>query len=297
MNKERISSICLTPFLSGVIKKFIAFPRYKLQLRVCRKGYSSYEALYRQKILFVAGLPKSGTTWLEKMLFSLPGFHEIMIPEAVYYEQKNGGSHDFNIPENTISRLNRSLAVLKLHVHGSINNVLVLEKAKINYVVIFRDLRDVAVSYFYYVRNTPWHPEHKRYMRLPTVQDGLMEFGKVLLPAYKEWVDSWQLNGTGRCMIVRYEDMRADTFNVFSRILGHFQIDLSEDEIKSIIEENSFKALTKGRKEGQDDSSSFFRKGVTGDWKNHFNDDLKDLYKAEIGDFLIKNGYEKDLNW
>lgn len=41
----------------------------------------------------------------------------------------------------------------------------------------------------------------------------------------------------------------------------------------------------------------FFRKGIIGDWKNHFKDYHKDLFKEIAGDLLIKEGYEKDLNW
>lgn len=297
MKSEKFAKNFLTPFLAGKVKNIIAYPRFKQQIRLCKDGFKQYSGRYSQITLFVAGLPKSGTTWLEKMLYSLPGFHEVMIPEAVYYEQKNVGSHDFDFPENTISRLDKALSVLKLHVHGSPNNVRILEKAEVNYVVIFRDLRDVAVSYYYYVRNTPWHPEYKRYQYLPTIQDGLKEFGRELLPAYKKWVDSWQENGTERCLIIKYEEMRADTLNVFERVLNHFQIDLSQDEVNRIVENNSFKSLTKGRMEGEDDSGSFFRKGVSGDWKNHFNEDLKEMYKNEIGDFLIQYGYESDLNW
>jgi hypothetical protein len=297
VNKEKLAQKYLTPFWAGKIKNLIAYPRYRMQLRKCREGFRQHGLRYDQKILFVAGLPKSGTTWLEKMLYSLPGFHEVMIPEAVYYEQAHTGSHDFDFPKNTFSRLKNALVVLKLHVHGSANNAGILEQAELNYVVIFRDLRDVAVSYFFYVKNTPWHPEYARYKDVSSCTEGLYLFAENILPAYHRWVESWSAVSSARCLIVKYEEMRADSLNVFSKILKHYKIQLPADEVQQILDRNSFKALSKGRSEGQGDAGSFFRKGISGDWKNHFNEELKAIYKKEIGDFLIKYEYEKDLNW
>ena len=42
---------------------------------------------------------------------------------------------------------------------------------------------------------------------------------------------------------------------------------------------------------------SFFRKGNVGDWKNYFTEEHKELFKKEIGQLLIEEGYEKDLEW
>lgn len=297
MNLEKIARNYLTPGLSSVIKNTIARPRFNKQLAKAKLGYREFGKNYNQNVLFVAGLPKSGTTWLEKMLFTLPGFSEIMIPEAVYFEQNNIGSHHYDFPKNTISRLKDSLSVLKLHVHGSKNNVDILHEANLNYVVLFRDLRDVAVSYFFYVKNTPWHPEYKQYKKIEKTADGLRLFAKNLLPAYKEWILSWSRVNDKRCLIIKYEDLKTDTTKHFTQILHHYGINLSAGEISAVVEKNSFKNLAEGRKEGTSDSSSFFRKGISGDWKNHFDKELISIYKEEIGELLIEFNYEKDLNW
>src|SRR5204863_1013571 len=90
----------IPPFIAPSAKKIIAYPRYYSQLRKCRSRYNEYKESYSQTTLFIAGLPKSGTTWFEKMLSSLPGFSDIMIPEAVTYEQAHKESHSFNFPSN-----------------------------------------------------------------------------------------------------------------------------------------------------------------------------------------------------
>ena len=40
-----------------------------------------------------------------------------------------------------------------------------------------------------------------------------------------------------------------------------------------------------------------FRSGLIGDWQNHYDDELKELFKKESGDQLIQFGYEKDFDW
>lgn len=59
----------------------------------------------------------------------------------------------------------------------------------------------------------------------------------------------------------------------------------------------SFNKLAGGRKQGEENTNSHYRKGARGDWKNHFNDQHKSVFKEKYGDLLIKLGYEKDNNW
>lgn len=40
-----------------------------------------------------------------------------------------------------------------------------------------------------------------------------------------------------------------------------------------------------------------FHKGVSGAWKEYFNEENKQLFKDLLGDVLIELGYEKDYNW
>ena len=38
-------------------------------------------------------------------------------------------------------------------------------------------------------------------------------------------------------------------------------------------------------------------KGKAGTWKEYFNDDHKDIFKAKFRDLLFKQSYESDDNW
>ncbi len=45
------------------------------------------------------------------------------------------------------------------------------------------------------------------------------------------------------------------------------------------------------------DPTSFYRKGVAGDWKNLFDERDKEIYKEEAGELLIRLGYENNGSW
>jgi hypothetical protein len=294
---ENLTRRYLPPPAARLAKRFAVHPRFAAQAQACREGFKEFGHLYPQKILFVAGLPKSGTTWLEKMVASWPGFHELLIPDVAAHELRTGGSHDYDLPANTFTRMKGMLVLSKMHVHGSPNNAKVLRDSGINYAVLFRDLRDVAVSNAFYVRNTPWHPEYPHYAGKDT-QACLEAFAKRTLPAYAEWVRSWQRNrDSERSVILRYEELLADPRECLRQIATLFQLDASDERINEIVEANSFKRMSGGRDQGQDDGKQFVRKGVAGDWVNHFDDRLRAVYKDAIGDFLIEFGYEEGTDW
>ena len=47
-----------------------------------------------------------------------------------------------------------------------------------------------------------------------------------------------------------------------------------------------FEANTKGRRAGVEDTASHYRKGVAGDWENHFDDEVTATFREVTGDLL-----------
>jgi hypothetical protein len=284
-------------WVARTAKRLGAYPRYLMQARACRTGFDKFGGMYEQNALFVAGLPKSGTTWLKKMLTTYPGFHELLIPDVTEYEMANDGSHDYDLPPDMFARLKDMLVVTKMHVHGSLHNVRLLREAGVKYVVLYRDLRDVAVSHCFYVRQTPWHPEYPVYRDL-SVLEGLATFTDQLLLPFSDWVRSWHQNRDPEMsLMVQYEEMLLDTVGVMTRVAEHFQLDSSHETIEKIVEAHRFKRLSGGRDRGQLSENSFLRKGKSGDWRNHFTPELRSTYQRLIGDFLIEFGYERGRDW
>ena len=261
--------------------------RFKKALKQGRLCFKQYGRFYPNHILFVAGLPKSGTTWLENMLSAFSGYTIIPDPEITKWGYARGESHSFELSMKYFENIEDSLSLVKVHCHGSQNNVNILKQLNIPYCIMYRDLRDAAVSYVFYVKRTPWHPEFPLYKNMD-IKSGLKHFGNTFLSEWKDWIVEWIKNRDKSCsMVIKYEDLVTNTVNVFRDVVSLYN--LPEENLEEIVQSHQF---PKTKKKG-----NFFRKGRTGDWKNHFDDEIKLIFKSRIADFLIQEGYEKDSGW
>lgn len=96
---------------------------------------------------------------------------------------------------------------------------------------------------------------------------------------------------------VRYEDLLGRPEAEVGRILRLLGADDGGETVKRCVEAASFERLSGGRARGEEDSSSFFRKGVAGDWRSFFTEEDRRIFKQEAGDLLIELGYERDDRW
>ena len=60
--------------------------------------------------------------------------------------------------------------------------------------------------------------------------------------------------------------------------------------MRSCVQRASFRALS-GREAGDEDLSSHLRKGIVGDWKNHFGEAALSRFEAVAGPLLQELGY------
>jgi hypothetical protein len=289
---ERIAKRRLPPPVARALKRGGVYPRYWAQCRAARVGYRQYGERYPHPVLFIAGLPKSGTTWLKKMVASYPGYTEVLIPEVTRWEMDHGGSHDFDLPQGALRRFREMLVVTKMHVHGSPRNVRELHESGVPCVILYRDLRDVAVSHYYYVRQTPWHPEQPAYARL-SLDEALDHFRVTLLDPFADWIRSWRAHhDPARALALRYEDLLADTAGSLQRVAAHFGLPADPAIIEQVVDAHSFSRLSGGRGRGEEGTDSFFRKGVAGDWRTSFSPRMARLYAERIGPLMQELGYE-----
>jgi hypothetical protein len=95
---------------------------------------------------------------------------------------------------------------------------------------------------------------------------------------------------------IRYEDLMLDTPAVFGRVLEFLGAGSEERVIERCLRSSSFERAS-SRSQGEEDSDSFFRKGVVGDWRDVFTDRDRELYKDLAGERLVEFGYEKSCDW
>lgn len=69
------------------------------------------------------------------------------------------------------------------------------------------------------------------------------------------------------------------------------------ERLLGIVHDHRFSNFAGGRKEGQTDEKSHYRKGVAGDWKNHFTPEHVAHFKEVYKDLAERLGYESRADW
>lgn len=174
-----------------------------------------------------------------------------------------------------------------------------LPKAWKRFIVI-RDLRDTLVSAYFSIKYS-----HQTIVpRLAKWRDALQEMDEAqgLLFLMDEWLpasaqiqESWQQS---KEPIYRYEDLLENDLDILETILlKDCQLPLETARFRQIVLECRFDRVSGGRKRGEENVMAHERKGVAGDWRNHFSRQVTQTFKERFATLLIKTGYEVDANW
>jgi len=255
--------------------------------RRLQREWNQRRYAYPVRNLLVIGQQKSGTTWLERMLCSVPGYMRWK-PRGIKFEQADLDGAQL-VPDPA------GYTVSKVHTRPTPENLDVVRATGRPYVVLVRDLRDICVSWSHYVRVTPAHPCH--HLKDVPVPEAMHWFIEHRLDDYVWWQAEWRRRVDPELgLLARYEDMLADTPGVFGAILDHFRIDLTPAQREAIVDAQRFSRVT-GRAPGQEDKSSFNRKGISGDWRNHFTPEHRAAFDRVAGSRFAETGYELGVDW
>jgi len=92
---------------------------------------------------------------------------------------------------------------------------------------------------------------------------------------------------------LRYEDLLADTPGQARRLLEFIGADARREIVGRCVEASSFEAMSGGRRRGEEDVTSFVRKGAAGDWRLWFTDDQAARFDESAGTMLDMLGYPR----
>jgi Sulfotransferase domain len=166
--------------------------------------------------------------------------------------------------------------------------------------IIIRDLRDTLISLYFSLKVShrtinESMEKSRQLLNSMDIEEGLkyMIMNNWLHPnteIQKSWIKSGE-------RIIRYEELLKNDLEIFEKLLiDEFKMPIQKERLAKVVEGLRFETKT-GRKPGTEDIKSHERKGIEGDWKNYFTDEIKDLFKKQYNEILVSTGYEKDMNW
>ena len=164
---------------------------------------------------------------------------------------------------------------------------------------VMRDPRDYLVSLYYSLKIS-----HRLNPRIAVARENLLHLPeeeglKMLIERMGEYgqmaaLHSWQegRGGDERLRLFRYEDLTGDKqFAAWEQLFLHCDIRIPAAQLRAVLEDNAFSKLTKGRERGIEDVTAHLRKGVAGDWKNHFTPAVKKKFRETTGTLVEQLGY------
>jgi hypothetical protein len=163
--------------------------------------------------------------------------------------------------------------------------------------LVIRDLRDTLVSWYFSLRTShppnPGVDDMRSRLHELSREEGLIYLINERLAPMAAIQEGW-LPHAG--LTLRYEDFLNDQQEAFRRVFEHCEIEIPGDQRRRIVDRHTFEKYS-GRKPGDEDVSAHCRKGVAGDWRNHFTDRVRTVFAERFGATLIATGYERDSGW
>jgi hypothetical protein len=167
-------------------------------------------------------------------------------------------------------------------------------------IFVYRDPRDMIISQIFYAMEMyeeHWMHDyytqelHSMEERINAAIQGVQRPGTELTPLRKRYQTYLGWLDQPRVLSLRLEDLLLNREAALNRLLDY----LAEHGFRHQVSRSN--ALAVLSQSIAPKKSGTFRKGKPGNWKEHFTDANKALFKEQVGDLLIQLGYENDQNW
>ncbi|MBS1767714.1 MAG: sulfotransferase [Acidobacteria bacterium] len=276
-----------------------------------------------QQPFFLTGAPKSGTTWLGKLLDAHPEiscrgeacihhFGQRLVEAGKSYNQllaqRKAAITDANdfppLPFADVLVLMRTFIELRFQsiADPAKPRLRLIGEKDPEHALHFKDLGPLlpGAKFIHILRDgrgvfiSAWHHNvRSKYEHLKT-----HDFEAFLDITAREWSDRVRRARDGAKLLqdryfeLRYEDLVADPETWMGRVLGFLGAEADLATVRACLEAASFEKLSHGRKPGEEDKASFFRKGDPNDWRNQLSDAQSRRFDQLSGGLLRELGYE-----
>ena len=190
----------------------------------------------RRRSILVAGMMKSGSTFLTKALREATGYVHVSLSAG-------GGGRDFDLSEACILRAAPFHSVTQDHTKGVPGNISLLNQYNIRPIVLVRNLYDVMVSWFDHLhRGNITSGPHSHWTRAHLEVPEERQFDMIVdlvapwyIHFYTSWYDTSQADACD-LIWVTYEELIADSVKTIRRILEFHAIQKTDAEIAAAVD-------------------------------------------------------------
>lgn len=250
-----------------------------------RLMYLDYTA--RPDDIFIVSYPRSGTTWLQMILYQLTTDGNM---DFAHIAEKCPWFERSAISKRNIHKL-PSPRVFKSHLP-----YIWLPKRRCRYIYIARDGKDVAWSFYNFYRS------HFRY------RGSFEQFFKLFMRGWVAWGSwfyhikgYWKRRNDPRFLFLFYEDLVQDLEGMIRRIIDFCGFQIPEERLPEIVRRCRFDFM-KQHEEKFDYAfelladqgilpGSFLRKGRVGEGRAAFPDELKEQFDRKYNRSLAPLGF------
>ncbi len=107
--------------------------------------------------------------------------------------------------------------------------------------------------------------------------------------AQRSWLDA---GDDPHVRLFRYEDLAGDNRAFLRQLMDYLEVPMPAPALERLNANTTFQRLAGGRKQGEERASEHYRKGVAGDWRNHFDDSVQRHFREVTGDLVEVLGYQ-----
>ncbi|XP_062817741.1 sulfotransferase 2B1 [Anolis carolinensis] len=247
---------------------------------------------FRPSDVLLVTYPKSGTTWMQEILTFI---HSEGDPEPAKttpnWARLPWLEHLYNgtLAETPEPRL------LTTHLpYPALAEALAKAKPKVIYLA--RNPKDVAVSYYHFCQMANFFPDPGSFEEfVQKFLDGTVHYG-----SWFEHVKGWlSCQEESNISYFTYEELHQDLEGCVERLCAFLGISVKPELAEAVrthcsfasMRENAMVNTTLIPKEILDPSKGqFMRKGIAGDWKNHFSAPLSDRFNTKFQEELGSQG-------
>lgn len=265
-----------------------------------KKGQASlyhHDFKTRPGDVFIVAFPKSGTNWVAYIV------EQIATPQIPEKEYVSVGASIPYMEASTLEQLHAYPSPRYMYTHLPHQLLPRVNERDVKYLVVARNPRDVAVSQFHFMSDfklIDFTGSWEEYIEL-------FFTGRVIYGSYFEHVRYWwKRKDDDNVLFVRYEELKKNLGGQIIAIANFLGVDLSQENAEKIAERSTFTAMkstldtsTVTLERHKDTlfkkGASLLRKGIVGDWKNHFSDEqlarLNALYEFHFKDTGLEFEY------